>query len=342
MIARVVPTVSPDPGGAAVASRLAGFHARLRRQFARGAATRAGAVTLLALGAPALGAAWLLAGSWPFVLAIVPLVVAAAMGVAALRTYRLAAAALLRVAAHGDVSVFGDEFATWLEWAPRRREAALLAWLGQDLAARLRRLPEQELQRLGRRRLGRWLWLLPLALLVALAWLLAAWLQPPWPGVLGGRTPPPPAAAGGAGSGPGIAAQQAPAPEPPRHRPDAPQDRAPPPPPPGDETPPGAAEPPAPLLDLPSHLQFAVPVHLGDGPTRRRRMHAAELPEPAGGGAAHAARAPGGDEQVLAVPPPIRETFARAAEAALRARSVPPQERAMVRRFFDLLQEAAR
>ena len=38
----------------------------------------------------------------------------------------------------------------------------------------------------ARRPLGRWLWLLPLAILLLLAWLLSAWLSPPWRGLFGG------------------------------------------------------------------------------------------------------------------------------------------------------------
>jgi hypothetical protein len=45
---------------------------------------------------------------------------------------------------------------------------------------------------------------------------------------------------------------------------------------------------------------------------------------------------------VPAPPPPPEERSTRAAEAAQRARHVPDEERAMVRRFFELLREAAK
>jgi hypothetical protein len=68
-------------------------------------------------------------------------------------------------------------------------------------------------------------------------------------------------------------------------------------------------------------------------------MHAAAADEPEGG----ATRSePRGDAPADRPPPPLRADFERAAEAAQRARHVPPAERPMVRRFFDALREAAK
>jgi hypothetical protein len=67
-------------------------------------------------------------------------------------------------------------------------------------------------------------------------------------------------------------------------------------------------------------------------------MHAAEV-ERSGGAVPQAGTGGNASEST---PPPSRETFERAAEQAQRARHVPPEERPMVRRFFELLRERAR
>jgi hypothetical protein len=72
-------------------------------------------------------------------------------------------------------------------------------------------------------------------------------------------------------------------------------------------------------------------------------MHAAELAQ-RGGAAPQATVSEGGagGGDAPASPPPTAATFERAAEAAQRARHVPDEERPMVRRFFELLREAAK
>jgi hypothetical protein len=100
-------------------------------------------------------------------------------------------------------------------------------------------------------------------------------------------------------------------------------------------------EPPAPLLELPEQRRFVVPDFIGDGPTRKARVRAAEI-EREGGAGRHAppAQQRGGDQPSPTAPEPAAESFERAAEAALQSRHVPPAERPMVRRFFERLREA--
>jgi len=244
----------------------------------------------------------------------------------------------------------GDELATWLE--NRRNNAAdvpMVRWLGRDVEARLPGLPPAEIARAGRARLGRWRRLVPFVLLLLLCWLLTEWLSPPWPGLMGGRDPRdlPRSGSGGEGSGGGAGSGAGgsgdPKPEPadqrqaPKPGPDGPvpQEQQ------GPEQQPPEGEAPAPLLELPDQQRFVVPEFIDDGPTRRARVHAAEIerggavPQPQKVGA-------GGRGEVPAPPPPTAETFERAAEAAQRARHVPDEERPMVRRFFELLREAAK
>ncbi|MBX3463021.1 MAG: hypothetical protein KF830_07610 [Planctomycetes bacterium] len=83
-----------------------------------------------------------------------------------------------------------------------------------------------------------------------------------------------------------------------------------------------------------------MPEFVGDGPTRRVRMHAAELERR--GGAAPQPTAGAGPGEAPSPPAPTPAAFERAAEAAQRARHVPAEERPMVQRFFTLLREAAK
>ncbi|MBL9080020.1 MAG: hypothetical protein JNL08_21185 [Planctomycetes bacterium] len=337
---------------AAPAERLVAFAGRLRRRHVRRAAEGAAVRAVLALAVPAIAAAWLLPTERPAVAVGGTAIVAVAAAAAALRARSVRDAALLRADA-GRLDGLGDELATWLEQHRRRGDPAMVDWLGRAVDAQLPQVPPRALARVGRRPLGRWRRLLPIALLCLLVWLVAEWLAPPWAGVAGGGGGAAASGAGGAGSGDGGSGDGAgaggasePAPEP-RPEPPAPPppprpaDGAPPPPPPT-ETPPPAEPPaePAPLLDLPAQQRFVVPEFFGDGPTRRVRMHTAEL---ARRGAAPPAAASGdGTGEAPAPPPPTAAEFARAAEAAQRARHVPDEERPMVRRFFDLLREAAK
>ena len=95
-----------------------------------------------------------------------------------------------------------------------------------------------------------------------------------------------------------------------------------------------------PLIDLPDDQRFVVPEFIGDGPTRRARMRAAELEELANSGSAQSS----GVATTADPNQPKRSEpdFERAAEAALRSRYVPPAERAMVRRFFEKLRQKAK
>jgi uncharacterized membrane protein YgcG len=358
----VLETAIVDPparDAAEPGARLLAFAARLRRQHVRHAMLGSVARTMLLLAAPSIAVAWWLP---PARLATaVVLAVAATVTVAfAWRRARTTADAVLLRTAEGApalaaVGIVGDELATWLE---NRRHAAadapMVGWLGRDVAARLPQLPEEAVARAGRRDLGRLRFLLPFVLLLLIVWLLAEWLAPPWRGALSGSGGSASAGGGagdgggegGGGGGQGPGGTQPPQ-DPGEQSPDDPGERPPPPnedpsePTPEQKREPPAPEPPAPLLELPEQQRFVVPEYIGDGPTRRALMHAAELertgavrqPRPSGSG---------GEGDVPAPPPPTEETFTRAAEAAQRARHVPDEERAMVRRFFELLREAAK
>lgn len=349
MIGRVteVATFPADPD---VDARLVAFATRVRRLYARRAAAHAFGVALVWCGGPAIAVAWLVPAVRLEAAAALALVALTAVAVAVVRARHLAAAVLLRTG-EGELDLVGDELATWLEWQRRPEAAEMVGWLARTVVAQLPALPTGALQKVGRRRWGRLRWLAAFVALLWIAFCWFAWLQPPWPGLLGGKQDPP--RAGGAGEGPGAGSGSrngggandpspgAGTPPPPRN----PDRRAPPPPPPGAEPPrpkPAVPEPPAPLLQLPGHQQFVVPEHIDDGPTRRMRMHAAEVPDPAPSPQAPpppaSAPAPAG---VPPTPPPTAETFERAAEAARAARHVPTEEQPIVRRFFDLLKKAA-
>jgi len=313
----------------------------VRARRCRAAASFAGVQALLVAALPCLFAAWLVP-SWAAKVAAGWLLLGGlAAGRAAVQAWSMRDAALLRGAADTPaeqqlLAEVGDELATWLE---RPVDAApMRAWLGADVQNKLPQVSDRAYQRLGRRRHGRIAWLVPLLalLLVVAAWL-TDWLSPPWPGVLGGRRTEPTA-----GDGAGDREAGGEARRPGGDQPIAgvrPSPPGPPPPPSPSETPPPTTEPPAPLLDLPTQQRFVVPEFVGDGPTRRARMHAAEVEQGRSGSAATADGAGG----VVQVPPPSpREQFARAAERALASRHVPPAEQAIVRRFFDALQQAAR
>ncbi|MCU0863357.1 MAG: hypothetical protein MUC36_06175 [Planctomycetes bacterium] len=332
------------------AARLLAFAASLRRRHRRGAATFAALRTGLLLAVPVLPLAWLVP-DWrlPLVLGAGTATALAAL-LAARRAAGLADAALLRSAepatAGAELAVLGDELGTWLEAHRRGERTAMTGWLTSAIDDQLPQVPRQQLAPIGRRSLGGLLWLLPLLLLALLAMLLAELLAPPWPGALGGRPRDLPTAGGAGGGeapGPGGAGggdsepDEAPPPEPkeppaekpPAAEPPAPEAAAVPPP---DERPP--------LLDLPTQQRFLVPEFIGEGPTRRVRMHAAELEQ--GAPPPTAVARPSGDGAPAPVPPPQVEEFVRAAEAAQRARHVPPAERAIVQRFFTALREVAK
>lgn len=333
-------------------ARLVGFADRVRGLHVRRAAVHAALRTLLVLVPLAIVAAWLLPTHRLINATIVVFAALVAATVAGLRARAVADAALLRVRDGSGVAgldLVGDELATWLEWQPREAGGAMVGWLGRAVEAQLPSLPASALQAVGRRPFGRLLYLLPVALLLLLAWWLLEWFQPPWVGALGGRRQPePPPAASGPGQNQGSSSPSPSGGDPSastQKRPDRSSGASPPPPPspkPEPEPPP-KPEPPAPLIDLPGNQHFVLPEHIDDGPTRKMRMHAAELPEPEAGNAAPPPpTATAGTGQVPPPPPPSRETFERAAEQAQRSRHVPAEEQPMVRRFFELLQKAAR
>lgn len=333
----------------ATPQRLLRFTQQLRAQHARAGAAQAALRVGLPLAVPTLALAWLLPDTALAVAAAALAMVGLAAMRGAWRGRSLADAALLQLgeADVGDgvaegaldaaaLARVGDELATWLEAQRTHRSSPMVDWLAHDVARQLPTLRPEAMQRLGRRPLGALLWLLPLLLVLLIAWLLAVWLEPPWPGVLGGAAvPPPPSSAPGggessAGGGAGGGDKQPP-PAAPRRPADEPSK---PPPEPEPQPPPPPSEPP-PLLELPEQQRFLVPEFVGDGPTKRVRMRAAEVEEGPPPGQATAGQA---SQNAPPTPPP--ETFLRAAEEALRSRHVPPAEQAIVRRYFEALRAA--
>ena len=346
-------SIEVGPDGAAPVLR---FVQELRRRHVRGAGVDAALRALLLLAPPGILIAWLLPPlRWPMSGGLALLVVGHAL-LAALRARRVTAARLLHGAGNAlgcdrlQVAELGDELATWIELQDAGKAPSLMPWLTTDVAARVPKLTTANLAPVGRRPFGDLLWLLPLLLLLLLAWLLAEWLAPPWSGLLGGGGGHSTAAGDGGAAGRGSDGPGDEAPQPgDQAEPAPPSERQPstlPPPPPEPDTPPPEPpaetdpKPPPPLLELPLQQQFLLPEFLADGPTRRMRMHAAELETGVTPRTQQQSRT---DEAKTTNPPlPSPEEFQRAAEAALRDRHVPPAERPMVRRFFEALQRAAK
>ena len=329
----------------AEAPQLLAFARCVRWLLVRRAAFDAGKVTALLLGVPGLALAWLLP-SWRWPLLVGALLLVATRALLAGAAVRARADHRLLTGLAGDDATMranfarlGDELATWLELRDRRGSSAMVDWLGREVA---KQLPDllPVVGQAARRPLGRWLWLLPLAILLLLAWLLSAWLSPPWRGLFGGGLGPPPPAVGESSeqSGPGGGGPSR-RPEDPQPEPRT-QSRPPTAPPPTErpaDQPDAVPEPPAPLLDLPSQQRFLIPEFVGDGPTKRVRMHAAEVEQGAPNGVT-------GRSDGATQPPPVppAQRFERAAEQALQSRHVPPAEQAMVRRFFEALRESGK
>lgn len=322
--------------------RLLQFAQQLRSQHARAGAAAAALRCGLPLAVLLLVAAWVAPSVAIWWAAATAVTVGVAAWRGASRARSRADAALLVLGdgeATGDAAALarvGDELATWLEAQRTQRASPMVDWLAHDVIRQLPTLQPETMQRLGRRPLGGLLWLLPLLLILLIAWLLAVWLEPPWPGVLGGASvPPPPSSAAGGGngaSGPGGGSE--PREQPPRPRDDRAPSDAPPPAEPPAPPPPPPSEPP-PLLELPEQQRFLVPEFVGDGPTKRVRMRAAEVEDGPPPGQANTGQS---TQEVPPAPPP--QTFQRAAEEALRSRHVPPAEQAIVRRYFEALRAA--
>ena len=305
---------------------------------------------LVAWARPDLG--WAAAAAASSVLA--PIVAAATVR-AWWRSRALLPALRARLRQGGAMSALGDELTTWLELDAagasvdgRGARRGMLGWLERDVFERLQPRRTQALRAAALPRLGRWRWLAIALLLLLVAWLLSPWLQPPWSGALGGASTP--AAApqpgeeepddGDAEPDDELRGQSGDGPD---DEPAEPRDE------PGtepvpvggadEEAPPEPTEEPPPLVDRPADRRFVLPDFIGDGPTRRQRMRAAELEQPAPGGAPRAQAARAAGDASSPPPPPQRDAFERAAEKALRSRHVPERERAIVRRFFDALQQ---
>ena len=171
---------------------------------------------LLALPLP------LIAWTWPSVLRPALIVYMAillpAMLLAAVRSWwhgRQTFSAMRQSLSGGGVEIatLHDELLTWLEIDDlKARPAAaassvdgssMLRWLEKDVQQRLAPHRKQALAAVTLPRLGRWLWLLPVVLLLLLIWLVALWGTPPWSGAIGGLVDQPEAGndAGQGGSG---------------------------------------------------------------------------------------------------------------------------------------------
>ncbi|MFK7740183.1 MAG: hypothetical protein AB8H80_07655 [Planctomycetota bacterium] len=281
-------------------------------------------------------------------------------------------------AASPGATLVADELRTWAELDADARsvtasQRGMLHWLERDLHDRLGPEVRRALAQSARPTLGRWRWLVPVLLMLLLAWLLATLLAPWWDGALGGRADQP-RAGGGSGSsqagagasdtsegdgseGDGSGDSQPDGPPEQGQPVDAPPSNPPQPDPAaGDEATPPEVPP---LLEVDDDRHFVLPDFVGDGPTRRARMHVAEMErarlsggssapssgpqmaqartESRQGGAAGGGAAGGG----AAAPPPPPD-FERAAERAVRSRHVPEAERGIVRRFFDRLRQRAK
>jgi hypothetical protein len=268
-----------------------------------------------------------------------------------------------------EIAALHDELQTWLEIDDLRASpaaaassadrASMLRWLEKDVQQRLAPHRKRALAAVTLPRLGRWRWLLPVVFSLLLLWLVALWVAPPWSGAIGGFANQPEAGnddgQGGSGFGPDANPEGTPpadgrkGEEPQSPSKDDPGDQS------GDQPEPQPTvptpEPEAnvaptdpgevpPLIDLPDDQRFVVPEFIGDGPTRRARMHAAELEEQANAGSRSSSAAASAADPNQ--PNRSEPDFERAAEAALRSRYVPPAERAMVRRFFEKLRQKAK
>lgn len=253
-----------------------------------------------------------------------------------------------------DGQVFHDELVTWLEFdqrAARERghrgtaeRGGMIRWLERDVHVRLQPHRRSAARAAGALRLGRWRWLFPLVVALLLAWLLSAWLQPPWSGLVGGR---PQAAAGAAAvdveartaAAGGDSELAEPSSEEGARGEDEPALAAPTPSDGGDPTEPDDPEETPPLVDAPDDQRFVLPDFIGDGPTRRERMHVAELEQPRPGGAPRRQERSAAGGAGESRPRAAAVDFERAAERAVRSRHVPDAERGIVRRFFDELKK---
>lgn len=335
----------------AAAPSLRRFAASLRRRQVVGSALGVAARGGLLLALPLVVFAWVApdvarvvgAGGAALLVAV-----AAFAGVAA---WRRAGRQQARWPAEASTRVFQDELRTWLELDRARRQApssGMFGWLEREVHEGLRPHRREAARAATRFRLGRWRWLgVPLAALLV-AWLLSGWIEPPWRGGVGGAAP----RAGDGDSGGGAAGASAgtlgvgaapetpaPGPEEPRDDPEAPARDEAPPVDGDDQDEPEASDEPPPLLDLPDDRRFVLPDFIGDGPTRRARMHVAELEQPQPVGARPRPARPQGGGGAPPAPESVPLEFERASEEALRSRHVPPAERAIVRRFFERLQQ---
>lgn len=332
-----IATVASEPG-----LHVRAFVRRLRRARACSAALRTLAWTGLPLLALLLITAVLVPGSprevgslvgrmLVLVFVLVLSFTTIGTGIAYVRVRRLPLHHLVRgLAAAGRVppGVLADELATWIERG-RRPGGPMTEWLEVALAGDLASVPSPEVRRLGRRRLGRLRYLLPICIVLLLALLVRFW-SPPVPGLGGSGS-----GSGGPGKGEGAGTSVAAGKSRAEQRPSLPP---PPEPPPekNDPPPPVQPEPPAPVLPLPLDREFVVPQFIDDGPSRRELARVAEVPQGEGAAQGQAPRTGGGAQKSADTP---ATGFARAEERALRARHVPEAERPMVQRFFARLRE---
>lgn len=280
----------------------------------------------------------------PYLLPVVGLALAAALLGLVLRERRAVRQSLLLLHARGIA--LADLVLAWEEAvANGKSNSAMGEWLRADLAVAIGSLPARREQEWLAPRLGPLRYAVP----VAVALCLFLWLLPDFelrtPGVA--EPPPPPQLAGGGGPGSGDQGPSSVGDEGKGgggdDTPQSPPEEEP-----RDPTPPGGSkqeppEAPAPYLELPTKTEVLVPDLVRDGPTRRAMAHRALVgSEEEGGASAPTASAQGANGDGVPVPRPTQEDFRRAEERARQDRRVPERERAIVRRFFALLQEAGR
>ena len=339
---------------ASMAPQLRSFVARVRAAHRREALLHAALRTGLPGAAAAVLASW-----WSLRLAL-------ALGVATLviggvhvllrwrQLQQSLDSALRGLGEHG----FEDALRTWIERDGAGASDGMSAWLGEDLAAHLGG-PKAETVQPRRLQLGPVRYLVPVLVVLWMVKLLGPDLPMPLPGVLGGGAR---AAVGGEGEGEGSGGaqgsgrdskqrdpQRAPQPEEPKLQdepptkqpvpPEPPKPKPEPDPEPPPEAPPQSTNPPEPLLSLPEERKVVVPQFIGDGPTRRAMAEVALVP--GGGGGQEPQQAAGGGASVPRATP-TSEQFQAAAEKAQQSRHVPASERAIVKRFFALLQQGGK
>ncbi len=266
-----------------------------------------------------------------------------------LRERRAMRSALLELHASGQP--MGDLLLAWQESRGLGAQSDMAAWLSDMLAREVAGLEPGIERRWLRRGLGASRYLAPVAVALALMWVMRPSVAMPWFGMGGGTAASGGGGGGGAGGGGSNSpsqggggtdaqdpqdAQAQPRDDAPPNEPEEPQPREP-----QEQETQAPPQPPAPFLDLPANAEVVVPELTRDGETRRAMAMQASV---AAGGAAEtqgsaSGQGGGGSDEASRTK---KEEFERAQERALQSRRVPERERAIVRSFFEALRGASK